>query len=167
MSRRAEKAIDKLLNQLSHLAEATESNNQISKLIFKEVSAESRRQVGQRGPQKPTIGHVDSHLPVKEDGVKLSNLIRSQSQILEEHKIILSEVELASKDLKSQKSILTGNFNFRFSSDFKLLIEQFIDGLSEYQNLVSILIHQNDHIQKNLRNSKVHMLNNRNCLCSC
>lgn len=161
MSRRAEKAIDKLLNQLSHLTQATESNNQISRLIFKEVSAESKRQNRQHDSHMDFSGKSDSFFPIKEDGSNLRNLIKSQSQILEEHKMLLSDVELASKELRSRKSVFTVKENTKFSSDLRILIEQFIDGISEYQNMVSILIHQNDHIEKKILNSKLSTLNFR------
>jgi hypothetical protein len=152
MPRRAEMAIDKLLSQLSNLAEATESNNQLSKLIFSEVSSDSRRPNG-LGESPKASNKVESRLlPILDRG-KLGNLIKSQSQILEEHKMILSEVEVASRELKSQRLIL-GKENPVFNNDLKALIEQFVDGIGEFQNLVSVLIHQNNHIQKNLRTSK-------------
>jgi hypothetical protein len=138
--------IDKLLNQLSHLTVATESNNQLTKLIFNEVSAESSRPKSQGESQK-AFRNADPS--TKSDTSELRNLIRSQTKILEEHKVILSQVESASKELKSKKTILGKDNN-----DVTVLMEQFVDGIGEFQNLVSVLIHQNGHIQKSLRASK-------------
>ena len=138
MSRSAERGIEKLLNQLAHLHESTESNNELSKLIFKKVS------VGKH--PKP-----NQALTEESGGSRLEDLIKMQSQILKNHKKILSEVENTSKELKYENSNAAETQDHNFNVDTKILIEQFVDSLGEYQNMVSILIHQNDNIQRSMR----------------
>ena len=172
MPRENERSFDKLLNQLNSLIHATESNNELSKAIFNEVTtkdpgsnfgsddASTDFETASRRVTSRLTDKLKSETSPrsKSDGKKLLRMIKSQSQLLTDHKKILSEVESASKELQKEKGFLAGRDSPRFTVDLKSLIEQFTDGLSEYQNLVSVLVHQNSHIQKDLR-SKLYVRN--------
>ena len=117
MPRENERSFDKLLNQLNSLIHATESNNELSKAIFNEVTtkdpgsnfgsddASTDFETASRRVTSRLTDKLKSETSPrsKSDGKKLLRMIKSQSQLLTDHKKILSEVESASKELQKEK----------------------------------------------------------------
>lgn len=141
MYRTTSDSFRRLLSQLGSLIEATESNNELSKAIYHEVTAKP-------GPTVAFETSEDDMSPrnsSRQKGKNLLRMIKSQSQLLQDHKQVLENVE---------KAAFSGNVrpdSHRNNIDLVSLTEQFVDGISEYQNLVSVLIDSIDSIQHSLR----------------
>jgi hypothetical protein len=136
----------RLLSQLGSLIEATESNNEISKAIYHEVTTKPGPAVAFENSEDDS----SPRNPNRQKGKSLLRMIKSQSQLLQDHKQVLEDVEKAAFSGIGRPDTLRNNINL------VSLTEQFVDGISEYQNLVSVLIDSIDNIQHSLRGKIPH-----------
>ena len=136
-------SLDALISQLNGLITATETNNELSKAIYQEVSQKSSLPQRLSGLDQESHHHRQGDF---KDSKKLLTIIRSQSQLLEDHKKALYSIENASRELHhlETKKLIRGDADDTFN--LSELLKQFLEGVSDYQNLVSSLIVRVDNL---------------------
>jgi hypothetical protein len=135
---------------LNGLIKATETSNELSKAIFKEVAFKATESGAVSDEyssdvdassrfSKSTRNYIRDDRHVRSMGgvndKKLLRMIKSQSQLLDDHRKVLNSIENASKNLQQDSGV-----SQKEASDILPVVEQFSDGLTEYQNLITTLI---------------------------
>ncbi|KAJ3105275.1 hypothetical protein HDU97_008298 [Phlyctochytrium planicorne] len=140
----APEGLGMLADQISRLVKTTENNINVSNRIYDELTSRGRTEKFSelRSPESALAKAEKSN----RDGGDLLNIMKSQTDILEEHKKLLSDIESVSNWFKGQRRESSGrespfhNIHIENVADGLKIMPRIIAALSDYSRSVSNIL---------------------------